>query len=492
MTTGRPQRAMIALALIAFGAALLRVVLWSGMILYDDVHYVVRARELSLGGFTPPESVLGARLGVVGPAALLLGAFGTNLVTIGLYPFVCSMLGVGAAYFLGARLLSPQAGLVGAALVAFFPLDVLYSTVLFATAPQIFFVGVSVGAFLLAERASRPALMFASGLALGLGALVHETSLVALVFYPLYSIFVAPPSRRHALAGLGLLLAVALDPLVHGLMGDAGAHLRILLGGPVLAGTAPEAAGHGANPRWILEPFARLVTEQELGLFPALVAPVAIWRAFRPRSETQRALALFVLSVSLWLLYGTLSPARYAPLSRLPRFLAPVVLPAVWLLGEELAAQSRRLRTIALAALVATSLLCVAGDGGRARMTPYLELRRALARLGAERVVVERGHRFPLLVAEGFGPRYALATLEETPDPHRALVVAEGEAARARAVALPGAELALTIAAPETFYTRLLGTGPVMALLRATRPERRTMDLERKARPWALVVYRVP
>jgi hypothetical protein len=477
-------------ALIVAGAAVLRLAFFSGFILYDDYHYVVRAFTLSQGHLVPPVDIFGTRVGVVGPAALLYRLFGVSKLTTGAYPFACSVLGVLAAYVLGRRLFGASTGLLAAALLAVFPLDVLYASTLFATAPVTLAVGVSLGLFLLAEQEDRRALYLASGLVLGAGVLVHESVVVVAVFYPAYALLVARPRRAHLLVGLGCLAVVALDPVVHGLLGDPWARFRFF-GGAAVAGKWTDANRLG--PAWLVEPVLRLLSEQELGLFPLVVVPVALLGLRRAAPRNQHALALFVTVVALWLLYGTASPFRYAPLSRQPRYLAPVVMAGALLVAHDLVAHRRwRTRALVTAALAVTGVACVALDGGRLRLRPLEEARAVLAQARAERVVVEPWLRPPLLVAEGFAPRYAVATLDAaSAPPSGAFVVVADDDGRRRVAALPGAERIASIGQPPSPYLALLRNPAVGAVLRATRPGYRLRDLEAKARPWTLEVYRM-
>jgi len=63
-------RILTALILIVVGAAVLRLVFFTGYHGYDDVYYIQRALELSGGAATPPTTHWAARIGLVGPTAL--------------------------------------------------------------------------------------------------------------------------------------------------------------------------------------------------------------------------------------------------------------------------------------------------------------------------------------------------------------------------------------------------------------------------------------
>ena len=479
-------------ALIVVAAAGLRLLFFSGIIFYDDYHYVTRAQILSQGQLVPPTDIFGTRLGVVVPAAVAYRLFGVSKLTTAAYPFVCSLLGVIAVYVFGRRLFGTRTGLLAAALLAVFPMDVLYASTLFATVPVTLLVGVSLGLFLLAEQERRWGLYLASGLVLGAGILVHESVVMVLVFYPVYALFVARPARAHLLVAVGFVAVAALDPVVQGLLGNARARLAFI-GSAAARGSWVDTGGLGLA--WMAEPFLRLFTEQELGLFPWVLLPLALVRLRQATDRNERAVVLFFAVVTLWLLYGTASPYRYAPLSRQPRYLAPVVMAAMLMLAHDLITRRRwRTRALLTGALVVTSIACVALDGGRLRVRPFEETRGVLAQAKAVRVAVDPWTlRFPLLFVEGFAPRYSLATLTGgSPPPAGAFVVMTDDVARQRVATWPGAERIASIPQPDSLYLSLLRNPAIGAVLRATRPEYRMRDLDRKAGSSRLEIYRVP
>jgi Dolichyl-phosphate-mannose-protein mannosyltransferase len=482
------------LVLVLIGAALLRLVFFSGLVLYDDIFYVRRAYELSTGRMEPPMTHWQARIGLVGPTALVYRAFGVGPGTTAAVPLACSLLGVLAAFLLGARLFGVQTGLLAAFLLAIFPMDVIFASQLYATTPATLLVGSALGLFLLAERSGRPLVYFASGVALGLAALVHEFTLVALVFYPFYVVLVGQPRCRHALVLAGLLLAVSVDPLVHGLMGDPWARLSAIEDITGVRSDGLDVAHSGLNRQWIGEPILRMLSEQELGLFPWLVAPLVVARLFRPSNPTALALALFIASVGAWITYGTVSLGSYAPLPRLPRYLAPLVIPAVLLLAHELTERRGwRTRIAATALLATTSIACVVVDGGRARLTPYTQVGELLAREKPAEVLADPKVRFALDFVEGFSPPYALSEIDQLarPWPDHALVVTGGDR-RTSVPAIAGLELVARVPRPDTAYVKLLRTPLAEVVLRATRDDYRLRDLHAKAEAWSLDVYRLP
>lgn len=485
---GDRSRTAATLGLILVGAAILRVLFFTGYHGWDDVFYIRRAYDLSLGRFDPPTQHFAARLGLVLPTALAYRLFGVSPVTTVAFPYLCSLGSVLAAAACGRRLYGPRAGLVAALLVAMFPMDVLFASMLFSTAPVVLFAGVGLCLFVLAERERRASLHFAGGACLGIAGLVHEATLVVLVFYPVYLAVVRRPDRRHLLAALGLALALSIDPLVHGLMGAPAARLDVLAHAGTALGTNADVDYRGFTFWWIAEPLFRLFSERTFALYSFVVVPVVAVRLVRPaRGEIDRALALIVVVGFLWISYGTVSPRAYAPLFRLPRYLAPIVMPALVLVGAELAERfSARARAWVLGLLGASSIACLCLDSGSA-LRPYQELRTVLAGARPAVVAVEPGARFPLLFAEGFAPAYRVVALGDPTPPGALAVVSTSEGARR----VDGGVLIARIEPPETLYLRLLRSPTVARVLAFIRPAERLAEYAERNGVWDLRVYRL-
>src|ERR1051325_11133994 len=108
------KAAPLALLAIVVLAVSLRVIFFTGYHGFDDREYIPRAVELSRGGMTGPETHWGARIGPVGPTALSYGVFGVTPASTIAWPFVCSVLAVFVAFFLGRRLYGASTGLIAA------------------------------------------------------------------------------------------------------------------------------------------------------------------------------------------------------------------------------------------------------------------------------------------------------------------------------------------------------------------------------------------
>ena len=492
-----------ALVCIVVAGVAVRAVFFSGYHGFDDATYIQRALDLAAHGWSLPGDHVSARSGLVVPTAVLVRLLGVGPLTIHAVPFVASVLSLLLAFEMGRRFFDDRVGLLAALLLAVFPLEVIYASHLYPTTGMTFATGLALLAFLEGDRRGEARLSFAGGLVLGLSTMLHELGAVCLVFYPLYVMLVRAPRREHLAALAGFLVGAGAEPAAYAwLAGDPLYRVRIAGAAGTVSGTAVDVADEGWNAAWMLHPWLRLCTEQELGLFPALALPVVGWRLVHPRSAEQHALVVWVVAVFLWISYGTTSPFVYAPLDRLPRYLAPLVVPVVVLLASELCAWRRPVaRGLVVVALLASSLLAVTLDDGRAAQAPA----RALAAWSAHerdcpRLAVDASLRLPLTIA--LGPRRVEgmgivdARLPESPlhdaaalGPHCVAVVRRQGTAR-----LAERQCVRRVAAfesPRTLYRRLLASPAFRRLLSLARSEYRMQDLAARVDGWAIDVYRI-
>lgn len=472
-------------------AVAVRLFFFTGFHGFDDVFYIRRAYALSQGTFSLPKTHWEARIGLVGPTAFAYRVFGVTLGSTVLFPFVCSILTVIAAFLLGRRLFGEPVGLLAALLVAIFPFDAIFASMLFPTAPVALLCGVGYGLFLLGDAEDRSACHLAAGAAFGLACLAHEAAAIALAFYPLYVVVRGGPRKNHLFTLLGFAAGLAVDPVAHGLMGNPWARLDVLAHAGTAQGTAADVAYRGFNATWIAEPLIRLLAERTFGLFSWLIAPLALYRVFRPVGPHDRALSLVLITVFIWTEYGTMSVHGYAPLARLPRYLCPLTLPAMWLLARNLREAVRsRPRAIVLSGLAVTSLICLLLDSGN-QLRPYESMRSVVATARPEVVVVEKADEFPLRFAERMKPPYVLSVLSATLPAH-GLVIAKGQQARQRVEETPGVSKVAEISDRQTPYQMMLSNRLALALLRAVRPRQRFGEYKDKASPGTWAIYRLP
>ena len=492
------------LSLVLLAGLILRVVFASGYVGFDDMHYVSRAYEVSSGEISEEFLHHGFRAGVVLPAGLLFRLFGVSVATAVAVPFVCSLLGLVVAFLAGRTFFDTRTGILAAALLAIFPLDIIFAAQLSPTSPVGLFGGAACLLFLLGERQESRPILFAAGASFGATLTFAETPIVLALAYVAYALIVGGPHRRHLVALAGFVSLAAVDLVFAAfLTGDPLSRLKSLFGAETVRGLNADVAHSGWTAEWLLQPLLRVVTEQELGLFLVIGLAVAVVRVVRSESVVERSLALTLLVVFFWNSYGTVSPFAYAPLARLPRYHSVVQLPLVLLLACWLLRLEWRVRSAALVLLIATSLACVAVDGSRSRSDPFGRLVDVIASERPARVIVEERILEPFLFFHGYSLEMPVGVLRGDPAGWR--LVLDGERGSRRPVGVPpkltpgtvvvaqspslrrwlaqrtDLELVQRLRPSDTIYRRLVASPGFRSLLGVARSEFRMRGLAKKA-----------
>jgi 4-amino-4-deoxy-L-arabinose transferase-like glycosyltransferase len=190
-------RPRTALALILAGALVARLWFWIGISGGDDARYASAAQDLVRGEYRPV-GPFDVRLGMVLPMAAFRALLGPHEAAYDLPALLASMALIVLAYRVAATLLTPRAGLVAAALVAFLPMHTHYSVMPWPDAPVALATGW--GVWLLLRPGDAPPRAFGwSGLCAGLSYLVRGGT-----WFPvaLVALGVGVPRRRWASLGL--------------------------------------------------------------------------------------------------------------------------------------------------------------------------------------------------------------------------------------------------------------------------------------------------
>jgi len=216
---GRKGNSEIILFYILLIALSLRLYFFVGPNLNDDIYYIKGAYRVSRGDFYPIYygSINEIRTMVTLPIALSFFLFGVNILTASFYPLLCSLLTIVVVYFLGKLLFNERVGLIAAALLSFFPLDIAYSTQIVPTTPLTLYIFLSLLVFLYADklkkskRKNKNILYVLSGVILGLGYLTNILVLISFVFFLVYFFFERKLSSKYFLFALGFILIVLVE-----------------------------------------------------------------------------------------------------------------------------------------------------------------------------------------------------------------------------------------------------------------------------------------
>jgi 4-amino-4-deoxy-L-arabinose transferase-like glycosyltransferase len=116
------RRTWLALAFILVLAALVRMLSFRGYTTYDAAEYTRLAHMMISGQYKAGMlwffHVFPVRVGIIAPTALAFRVGGVSEVTLTLYPFLLSLLGVALAFFAARAMFGARAGLVAALLMA--------------------------------------------------------------------------------------------------------------------------------------------------------------------------------------------------------------------------------------------------------------------------------------------------------------------------------------------------------------------------------------
>jgi 4-amino-4-deoxy-L-arabinose transferase-like glycosyltransferase len=359
--SARRQRVVLVVAVFAAALAI-RLASFTGLIGSDDVRYARYAWRIADGTYQLEPHQFAIRYGVLVPVAALFRLFGVQEWTMVVLPLIGSSLAAALTALIAARVAGLSAAWVAGLLMATFPVDVRYASVLL---PEPLLQAVLLGGVLLFLRAGTrqsDALGLAAGVVFGLSYLTKEPGIFVAVALGAFALL----RRQWRLvlslaAGVALVLAAELawywmeggDLLfrLHATAAQqrsrgvvaANAHLPMRLG--------------IAYPRMMLVPNVDFGLHSLVGLG---LAAVGLARR-KPADGTWLLLLLWALVPFLYLNFGTSSFSRYWALPAAPRYISLVYPPLfVWaasvLVGWAGARRDRQ-RWVGLAVAV----VCVAG-----------------------------------------------------------------------------------------------------------------------------------
>lgn len=482
---------------VLFLALLVRLLFFCGYAGTDDVYYTFAAHRVSVDDLNAFDSHFAVRSAVVLPVAAVYRLLAVSPTTTALWPLLASLGEVVIAFALGRRLFGERVGLLAGLLLAFFPLDVIFATELFPCVPIGFFAGLGLWFFVRDPQEQGRASLFLAGVSLALATLAGDTAWLCLLPVAYYFVVYARRRTRYLFLGFGFVAVIAVEALLYAyLAGDPLQRWRLLSRAVATMGT--DAMSSGLGLAYMVNPFLRLMSEQELGLFPYFLLPALVFHVRRTPSDRSRFLVFWVVSIFLYTSYGTASPFRFAPMARLPRYLSSVTIPAMILLAAFLASLRPLVRNLALAALCLSSIACVWIDNGRAVMAPVRDVRAFLSTQA--RWVLDEQLLVPVLFYSGFRPpadvsvvvdsaeaaqrietKFALLgtvhPIGELRNLHDAYAAFTGESEHGPTAVGAGATLVASFQPPDRLYYQLLRNPLFVKILSLTRDQYRMQGL---------------
>ncbi len=374
----------ILLSLILLFALIIRLSFFSGITGGDDLAYLEEIHKSYMGNFEPASSHWGLRLGFILPSLLSVYLFGFNEAALALFPLICSVAHILLIYALARLLLNEKTAMLSAFLMAFFPLDVFFATMIFLDTPLALFMGLTAFCFIKGEHSGKTAYYVISGLFLGWAYLTKETGLYITLFFIVYAIAEKKIRLKYGVVIISFLFVVFLEFGYYYLKtGNPAYRFSVIEGGhhsmiktlekkyDDISGTDQEKDFfkkdvsevlilRGNN--WYIEPLFMLTTNQEFGFFYYFILPITMYFLIKKDRKT-RILMIWMLPLLIYILYGSTNPFSFSPLRRWPRYLAPVTVPALIILAYFLIEKGQwlwhKFTEISVAFLLLTSLMCI-------------------------------------------------------------------------------------------------------------------------------------
>ena len=153
-----------------------RLFCFTGLVGSDDIVYSIYAERIAEGTYRlePHHTHIALRYGVVVPVVAIYKAFGMHEWSTVMLPLLASSLAPVLAALLGVQLAGATAGWIAGLLLASFPVDVRYATILVPESMLQATILVAAIAYIAAGARQSALLSFTSGILLGLAYLIKE------------------------------------------------------------------------------------------------------------------------------------------------------------------------------------------------------------------------------------------------------------------------------------------------------------------------------
>jgi 4-amino-4-deoxy-L-arabinose transferase-like glycosyltransferase len=142
--TNLARPALLLFIILVLGL-LLRIIFFCGMTASDPFAYFLNAYKILCGTYRLQgvNWYYGFRYLMIFPAALFFSIFGIHGISAALWPLICSLSTIVLIYKIGEECIDRETGLLAAFFLSFYPLNVIYSTILLPDVIVSFFSGLS-------------------------------------------------------------------------------------------------------------------------------------------------------------------------------------------------------------------------------------------------------------------------------------------------------------------------------------------------------------
>jgi 4-amino-4-deoxy-L-arabinose transferase-like glycosyltransferase len=365
-------------------AFVLRLVCFTGLIGSDDLEYSRYAQLIAQFKYKPELSQFALRYGVIIPVGVAYKLFGIAEWTTVVVPLLASTASVAMLMLVGRRLFGSSAALLAGVLLATFPADLRYATILVPEPVAGAFLLAAVLVYLYWGAGNPVRAGFVSGLCIGVAYLTKEPAL-----------FVAPALMIDAAArrqwrivssiAVGLLLIVGLEHTYYlAVTGD----LMFRPHAMVQHNESSYMFNVNQHLGWRLfrvYPKMMILPGTSFGLHSLFAITLTLLGFYLLSVGKWRLPVLWAMVPWIYLNFGTSSLTHYWVLPAGDRYLLPIYPPLFLLSAEVLVClNSARPRTapllrIAFAAVVVSGLYCGFVNRGRGWHTDAVKKLRTIA-----------------------------------------------------------------------------------------------------------------
>lgn len=313
-------------------ALALRLIFFIGLQGLDDTGYINWATYILNHTYEIGPSLFQLRVGIIFPLALLYKIFGINEISTSLYPLFFSLGTIVVIFLLGKELFDEKTGLLAAFLLSFFPIDLIYSTIVLPDIPVSFLIGISVLLFLkgdkLVNRRYQYLVFLISGILIGLGYLIKLNAVLIFLFYIFYVLFKRRFKKGYLLVPLGAAIVFLIESFIY--YQNTGIFAYQVFA--TSKGCIASDVGMKELESFWLYPYYMFVNIREFGFFYYFILSATIYLMFK-RSKNIFIPISWMILLFLYLQFGTFSINGYKAPVHNPRYLSFISIPAILVLS---------------------------------------------------------------------------------------------------------------------------------------------------------------
>jgi len=304
------------------------------------------------------------RMGSIYPTTISFWLFGINKFALAFYPLLCSIGSIIVTFYIGKILFNEKVGLLGALLLCFYPLDIQVGTCAYPDGPTAFFAALSVLLFIIGDKIQdfKKSILafFLSGLSLGISYLCKLTGPLVILFYFAYILYNRKIKLRYLYTVLSFFILIFVENLFYYFHTNIWLYqLHTISSPPPASIIIPiQKLGYESYNLWIY-PRSFFISFYPYGLYFYFFTIAAIYTLISKKRNFW-IIFLWMITVFLYLQFGTTSLSHYDPLSCIPRYLSVISIPVVLLISAFLIEKQSWLKDtfskVSIAFLILTSL----------------------------------------------------------------------------------------------------------------------------------------